>query len=106
MTPHRVWLSRVLGAGALAAAALAAAAFPAAAHAGMAAKGHRAVTAGIDLITYPTHVRDVVVVVGALPAGDAMAGSGNAAVPTLTGMMLDRGTTTLAKFAIAERLEG
>jgi zinc protease len=82
-----------------------AAALPAAAQAGMAAQGHRAKTAGIDLITYPTHVRDVVVVLGALPAGDAMAGSGNAAVPTLSGMMLDRGTTTLDKFAIAERLE-
>lgn len=76
-----------------------------AAHAGMASKGRRAQTAGIDLVTYRTNVRDVVVVTGALPAGDAMAGTGNAAVPTLTGMMLDRGTTTLDKFAIAERLE-
>jgi zinc protease len=73
--------------------------------ASMAAQAHRAATAGIDLVTYPTHVRDVVVVLGALPAGDAMAGTGNAAVPTLTGMMLDRGTTKLDKFAIAERLE-
>jgi len=105
MTPHRGSLGRMLAAGALAAAALVAATLPAAAHAGMAAQGHRAVTAGIDLITYPTHVRDVVVVLGALPAGDAMAGSGNAAVPTLTGMMLDRGTATLDKFAIAARLE-
>jgi zinc protease len=72
---------------------------------GMAAKGHRANTAGIDLVTYHTNVRDVIVVTGALPAGDAMAGTGNAAVPTLTGMMLDRGTTTLDKFALAERLE-
>jgi zinc protease len=71
----------------------------------MAARGHRAATAGIDVVTYPTHVRDVVVVLGALPAGDAMAGAGNAAVPSLTGMMLDRGTTKLDKFAIAERLE-
>ena len=76
-----------------------------AAPAGMAARGHRATTAGIDVVTYPTHVRNVVVVLGALPAGDAMAGAGNAAVPSLTGMMLDRGTTTLDKFAIAERLE-
>lgn len=76
-----------------------------AAAAGMAARGHRARTAGIDLVTYRTNVRDVVVVTGALPAGDAMAGTGNAAVPTLTGMMLDRGTTKLDKFAIAGRLE-
>jgi zinc protease len=77
----------------------------AAAPASMAARGHRADTVGIDVVTYPTHVRDVVVVLGALPAGDAMAGTGNAAVPSLTGMMLDRGTNTLDKFAIAERLE-
>lgn len=101
MTPRRAWTICLLAACVLACQALSAAA-----PAGMAAQGHRAVTAGIDLITYPTHVRDVVVVLGALPAGDAMAGAGNAAVPTLTGMMLDRGTTTLDKFAIAERLEG
>jgi zinc protease len=77
----------------------------AAAPASMAARGHRADTVGIDIVTYPTHVRDVVVVLGALPAGDAMAGAGNAAVPSLTGMMLDRGTAALDKFAIAERLE-
>jgi zinc protease len=105
MTPHRAALSRMLAGSALAAAALVSGVLPVAAHAGMAAQGHRAATAGIDLITYPTHVRDVVVVLGALPAGDAMAGSGNAAVPTLTGMMLDRGTAKLDKFAIAARLE-
>ena len=95
---------RAFGCCLLAAFALAGAA-SAAAPASMAARGHRAATAGIDVVTYPTHVRDVVVVLGALPAGDAMAGAGNAAVPTLTGMMLDRGTTALDKFAIAERLE-
>jgi zinc protease len=89
----------------VASAAASATAASSAAPAGMAARGHRAATAGIDVVTYPTHVRDVVVVLGALPAGDAMAGPGNAAVPSLTGMMLDRGTTTLDKFAIAERLE-
>jgi zinc protease len=89
----------------VASAAASATAGSAAAPASMAARGHRADTAGIDVVTYPTHVRDVVVVLGALPAGDAMAGTGNAAVPSLTGMMLDRGTTTLDKFAIAERLE-
>ena len=77
----------------------------AAAPAGMAERGRRARTAGIDLVTYRTHVPGVVIVLGALPAGDAMAGGGNIAVPTLTGMMLDRGTRTLDKFAIAERLD-
>jgi zinc protease len=60
---------------------------------------------GIDLITYHTDVKDVVVILGSLPAGDAMAEPGNIAIPTLTGMMLDRGTKTLDKFAIAEKLD-
>lgn len=76
------------------------------AEAGMAERGHRTQVAGIDLISYPTQVKQVVVLLGALPAGDAMAtGNENIAVPTLTGMMLDRGTRTLDQFAIAERLE-
>jgi zinc protease len=66
---------------------------------------HRAQVAGIDLITYHTDVKEVVVILGTLPAGDAMAGHGNIAVPTLVGMMLDRGTKTLDKFAIAEQLD-
>jgi zinc protease len=77
----------------------------ASAHGLMIDNSHRSQIAGIDLITYRTNVRDVVSVLGALPAGDAMAESGNIAVPTLTGMMLDRGTKTLDKFAIAEKLD-
>jgi len=73
--------------------------------ANMADNSHRSQTAGVDLITYPTHVKQVVVILGSLPAGDAMAGSSNIAVPTLTGMMLDRGTKSLDKFAIAEQLD-
>jgi zinc protease len=76
-----------------------------AAAAGVAEQAHRAPVAGIDLVTYHTDVKNVVVVVGSLPAGDAMAGPGNIAIPTLTGMMLDRGTTSLDKFAIAEQLD-
>ena len=76
-----------------------------AAAANVADQSHRAQVAGIDLITYRTDVKQVVVVLGALPAGDAMAEPGNIAIPTLTGMMLDRGTKTLDKFAIAERLD-
>ena len=75
-----------------------------AAVANMADQSHRATVAGIDAITYPTSVKDVVVILGALPAGDAMA-SGNIAIPTLAGMMLDRGTKALDKFAIADELE-
>jgi zinc protease len=113
MTPRRGFRGCILVICALAggapvgaaSAASAGAASAGTAPASMASRGHRADTAGIDVVTYPTHVRDVVVVLGALPAGDAMAGTGNAAVPTLAGMMLDRGTTKLDKFAIAERLE-
>jgi zinc protease len=66
---------------------------------------HRAQVAGVDLITYHTDVKDVVVILGSLPAGDAMAEPGDIAIPTLAGMMLDRGTKTLDKFAIAEQLD-
>jgi zinc protease len=67
--------------------------------------GHRSQVAGVDLITYHTDVKEVVVILGSLPAGDAMAESGNIAIPTLAGMMLDRGTKSLDKFAIAEQLD-
>src|ERR1700690_1883348 len=35
----------------------------------------RAKAAGVDLIAYPTAVKDVVTIVGSLPAGDAFAGA-------------------------------
>lgn len=73
--------------------------------ANMAEQSHRTQSAGIDVVTYPTAVKDVVVILGVLPAGDAMAESGNIAIPTLVGMMLDRGTKALDKFAIADRLD-
>jgi len=73
--------------------------------ANMADQAHRSKINGIDLITYHTNVKDVVVVLGVLPAGDAMAESGNVSIPTLSGMMLDRGTKTLDKFAIATKLD-
>jgi len=73
--------------------------------ANMAAQGQRSQVAGIDVITDRTNVKDVVVIVGTLPAGDAMAESGSIAIPTLTGMMLDRGTESLDKFAISAQLE-
>jgi zinc protease len=73
--------------------------------ANMAEQSHRTTAAGIDVVTYPTGVKDVVVIMGVLPGGDAMAGSGNIAIPTLAGMMLDRGTKALDKFAIADRLD-
>jgi zinc protease len=75
------------------------------ASADMAEHAQRSQVAGIDLITYATGVKDVVVIHGALPAGDAFAADGNAAVPTLTGMMLERGTRAMDQFAIAQQLE-
>jgi zinc protease len=65
----------------------------------------RARVAGIDLIAYPTAVKDVVTIVGSLPAGDAFAAEGNSAVPTLVGMMLERGTQSEDQFKIAAQLE-
>ncbi len=77
----------------------------AAAPTNIAAKAVRAKIAGIDVIGYPTGVKNVVTLRGSLPAGDAFAGNGNPAIPTLTGMLLDEGTTQKDKFAIAEMLE-
>jgi zinc protease len=76
-----------------------------AAAANMADQAHQSKVAGIDLITYHSNVKDVVIILGVLPAGDAMAGSGNIAIPTLSGMMLDRGTKSLDQFSIAEKLD-
>ena len=76
-----------------------------AATANVADQSHRSQVAGVDLVTYHTDVKDVVVILGSLPAGDAMAEPGNIAIPTLAGMMLDRGTKSLDKFAIAEQLD-
>jgi zinc protease len=83
--------------------ALLAIAAPAAAN--MAEQAHRSKVDGIDLITYRSNVKDVVIILGVLPAGDAMAESGNIAIPTLSGMMLDRGTKSLDKFSISEKLD-
>jgi zinc protease len=73
--------------------------------ANMADQAHRSKVGGVDLITYRSNVKDVVIIIGVLPAGDAMADSGNAAIPTLSGMMLDRGTKALDKFSISEKLD-
>jgi zinc protease len=75
------------------------------ASASMAEHAHRTAVAGIDVVTYRTNVKDMVVILGALPAGDAMSDGGNIAVPSLSGMMLDRGTKALDKFAIAGKLD-
>ena len=80
-------------------------ALAASARAQIAAHVVRARIAGIDLVAYPTGVKDVVTFRGSLPAGDALAGDDNVAIPTLVGMMLDQGTTSEDKFTIAQKLE-
>lgn len=81
---------------------------PALASAGMAEHVNRKKIDGIDVIGYPTAIKDVVTFMGSLPAGDAfaVADHDNVAVATVAAMMLDRGTTKEDKFAIAKRLEG
>lgn len=74
-------------------------------HAQIAPNVIRSKIAGIDVLIYHTGVQDVVTIHGSLPAGDALAGEGNIAVPTLTGMLLDKGTTKHDQFALAEELE-
>src|SRR4029077_9684682 len=61
--------------------------------------------AGIDVIACRTGVKDVITFSGSLPAGDVFAPKNNLAVPTLTGGMLDKGTTQEDKFAIAQKLD-
>ncbi len=61
--------------------------------------------AGIDVLLYPTGVKNVVNLKGSLPAGDVFSKDTNPAVATLTGMLLDQGTTKQDKFAIAAKLE-
>ncbi len=64
----------------------------------------RTTIAGIDVIAYRTDIKDVITVLGSLPAGDAMA-TDNIALATLTGIMLDKGTVGMDKFAIAKQLD-
>ena len=61
--------------------------------------------ADIDVIAYPSEVKDVVTVRASLPAGRALAATGNPAIPVLTAMLLDQGTRKQDKFSIAEKLE-
>jgi len=65
----------------------------------------RSKIAGIDVIAYPTGVKNVITVRASLPAGRALGGKGNPSIPMLTGMLLDQGTQKRDKFAIAEELE-
>lgn len=74
-------------------------------HAGLADKVVRTKVAGIDLVAYPSEVKDVVTFRGSLPAGDSFAPADNLAVATLVGDMLDEGTVKHDKYEIARQLE-
>jgi zinc protease len=69
--------------------------------------GHvtRQTIAGLDVLLYPTGVKNVVTIRASLPAGDVFTVNANPAVPTLVGLMLDQGTVKQDKFAIAAQLE-
>lgn len=71
----------------------------------IAPKAKRMKIAGIDVIAYPTGVKNVVSLRASLPAGKAAGATGNPSIPTITGMLLDQGTRKQDKFAIAEKLE-
>jgi len=75
------------------------------ASAGIADHVVRTKAGGVDLIIYPMGVKDVVTIGGTLPAGDSYAAGGNIAAASLTGMLLDKGTTKHDKFAIARQLD-
>lgn len=87
----------------LLAAALACLAIPTLA-ASVAEQAVRADIGGIDLVVLGTSVEEVVTLVGTLPAGDDRSPAENVALATLTGAMLDKGTTRRDKFAIAQQL--
>jgi zinc protease len=61
--------------------------------------------AGVDVIAYPMGANDVITVRGSLPAGDSYAAAANIAAASITGFMLDKGTTRQNKFAIAKQLD-
>jgi zinc protease len=74
--------------------------------AGVASDAVRADIGGIDVVIVKTDVKDVVTVVGTLRAGDDRSPAENVALATMTGAMLDKGTTKQDKFAIAQQLGG
>ena len=76
----------------------------AAALASVAGDAVRADIHGIDVVIVRTDVEDVVTIAGSLRAGDDRSPPGNSALATLTGEMLDQGTTKQDKFAIAQKL--
>lgn len=86
----------------------AAAAAPAGGAAGsaqIAPQVRRRAIAGLDVQMLRTSIRDVVTIRGSLAAGDVFNPAGNSAIADLTAGLLDKGTASRDKFAIAEILE-
>ena len=71
----------------------------------LAARIHRRSVAGLDVISLPTSLQNVVVLRGVIAAGDACNPAGNSAIADLTAALLDKGTVTRDQFALAELLE-
>ena len=86
------------------AALVALAATLATAHAQVAKNAVRQSVGGIDLVVLKTGVQEVVTLRGSLASGDGLSPDTNPALADLTGGMLDKGTTTHDKFAIAQLL--
>lgn len=86
--------------------AMGACVFAGVAQASVAERAQRSRVDGIDVVVYPMDVEDVVTVVGSMPLGDARIASkaANPAVPVLTAMLLQRGTTRHDKFEIDKSL--
>lgn len=72
--------------------------------AGVADNATRTKVNGIDVVALKTGVKDVVTIRGTMPVGDSRSPEGNSAIADLTAGMLDKGTTTHDKFAIAKML--
>ena len=74
------------------------------AFAGVADNATRTTINGIDVVALKTGVKDVITIRGTLPVGDSRSPEANSALADLTAGMLDKGTTTHDKFAIAKLL--
>lgn len=74
------------------------------AHAQVAKNAVREKVGNIDLVVMKTGVQEVVTIRGSIAAGDGLSPDTNPALADLTGGMLDKGTTTHDKFAIAKML--
>lgn len=76
-----------------------------AASAGIAERAIRKNVAGIDVVVYPTAVKDVVSILGSLQVGGGLVAGQNPVVAEVTGSLLTEGTVRQDKFAIANQLE-